>query len=112
MYENRSDRADDARENRNDRVDNTQQQRTDRQANTQQQRTDRQQNRTSASPSATTGTASAESRGYSRDGGNVDRSGTRSDAFSGYSSGKSERSASQRGTSSRSSSRSSGSRRR
>jgi hypothetical protein len=112
MYENRSDRADDARENRNDRVNNTQQQRTDRQANTQQQRTDRQQNRTSASPSATTGAASAESRGYSRDGGNVDRSGTRSDAFSGYSSGKSERSASQRGKSSRSSSRSSGSRRR
>jgi hypothetical protein len=40
----------------------------------------------------------------------VDRSGTRSDAFSGYSSGRSERSASARGQSSRS--RSGGGRRR
>jgi hypothetical protein len=111
MYENRSDRAEDARNQRNDRANSTQQQRTDRQANTQQQRTDRQQNKTTASPS-TTPAASAESRGFSGDGGSVDRSGTRSDAFSGYSSGKSERSASQRGQSSRSSSRSSGSRRR
>ena len=39
---------------------------------------------------------------------NVDRSGTRSDAFSGYSSGKSERAASARGQSSRSSSRKGG----
>jgi Protein of unknown function (DUF3300) len=122
MYENRSDRAEDARENRSDRVNNTQEQRTERRDNAQQQRTDRQAsgtsasaserqaNRTSASPSATG--ASPESRGFSRDGSSVDRSGTRSDAFSGYSSGKSERSASQRGQRSRSSSRSSGGSRR
>jgi len=116
MYENRSDRAEDARENRSDRAQGTQQQRTERQAGTQQQRTDRQQNRsTTATPSATgatAGTASADSRGFSRDGGSVDRSGTRSDAFSGYSSGRTERAASDRGQRSRSSSRSSGGSRR
>ena len=110
MYEDRSDRAENAREQRNERVGETQQQRTDRQAGTQQQRTERQENRGSATPGAAT--PSAESRGFSRDGGSVDRSGTRSDAFSGYSSGRSERAASDRGQRSRSSSRSSGSRRR
>jgi hypothetical protein len=110
MYENRSDRADDAREQRNDRVDSTQQQRTDRRANTQQERTDRQQSRSGGASTATA--ASAESRGFSRDAGGVDRSGTRSDAFSGYSRGTSERAASQRGQRSRSSSRSGGGSRR
>jgi hypothetical protein len=53
---------------------------------------------------------STESRGYSRDAsrGSGERSGTRSDAFSGYSSGKSERAASSRGQKSRSSSRGGG----
>jgi hypothetical protein len=111
MYENRSDRAEDARENRSDRAQSTQQ-----------SRTDRQQNRTSTSASGTAAgtatqnrTTSQESRGYSRDSGSTgarDRSGTKSDAFSGYSSGKSERASSQRGQKSRSSSRSGGSRRR
>jgi hypothetical protein len=110
MYENRSDRAEDARDQRSDRASSTQQQRTDRQANTQQQRTDREQTR-SATPSAAPA-ASGESRGFSKDGGSVDRSGTRTDAFSGYSSGKSERAASDRGQRSRSSSRSSGGSRR
>src|SRR5262245_59676411 len=114
MYENRSDRAEDARENRSERSTNAQQQRTDRQQSTQQQRTDRQANRTSTGtqPAA----AQQESRGFSgRDSASAgtQRSGTRSDAFSGYSSGKSERAASQRGQRSRSSSsRSGGSRRR
>ncbi len=112
MYENRSDRADDARDARSDRAQNTQQQRTDRSSTTaQQQRTDRQQNRSGASASAAPA-ASTESRGFSRDGGTVDRSGAKSDAFSGYSSGRTERSASERGQRSRSSSRSSGGSRR
>jgi len=113
MNENRSDRAEDARENRSDRAQSTQQ-----------SRTDRQQNRTSGTSAAGTSagttaaqnrTTSQESRGYSRDSGSTgarDRSGTKSDAFSGYSSGKSERASSQRGQKSRSSSRSGGSRRR
>jgi len=109
MYENRSDRAEDARENRNERASSTQQQRTERRDNTQQQRTERQQNRPDTAAATTN---SAESRGFSRDGSGVDRSGTKSDAFSSYGSGKSERSASQRGQKSRSSSRSGGSRRR
>jgi hypothetical protein len=111
MYENRSDRADDARDARNDRAQTSQQQRTDRQGTAQQQRTDRQQSRSDAAPS-TTPSASTESRGFSRDGGSVDRSGARSDAFSGYSNGRTERSASERGQRSRSSSRSSGGSRR
>ena len=117
MGENRSERAEDARENR-----------TDRSKNAQEQRTERSQNRTEAAGSRSTGTSasataagtSQEARGYSRDGASAstssaasrDRSGTKSDAFSGYSSGKSERAASQRGKSSRGSSRSSGGRRR
>jgi hypothetical protein len=103
MYENRSDRAEDAREARGDRS-----------ANAQQQRTERAQNRgAEGAPNASTLTNAAESRGFSRDGGGVDRSGTRSDAFSGYGSGRSERAASERGRRSRSTgSRSSGARRR
>jgi Protein of unknown function (DUF3300) len=129
LNENRSDRAEDARENRSDRSQNAQQSRTDRQQNrtssgtTAQNRTSSgtaAQNRTSSGTAATTTatqnrTTSQESRGYSRDSGTTgarDRSGTKSDAFSGYSSGKSTRSSSERGQRSRSSSRSGGSRRR
>jgi hypothetical protein len=115
MNENRSERAEDARENRSDRSQTAQQ-----------QRTERSQNRTEAAGTRATGTSattakaagtSQEARGYSRDSASTsaasrDRSGTKSDAFSGYSSGKSERAASQRGKSSRGSSRSGGSRRR
>ena len=111
---------------RGDRASTTQQQRTERQQNAQQQRTERQaspeaqaqrdQRRSDASAAASerssTGGANLESRGYtSGDKVARDRSGTRSDAFSGYSSGKSERAASARGQSSRSSSRSGGRRR-
>ena len=115
MYGERSERAEDARENRGDRSQTASQQRTERQANrtdgtasTSQQRTERQANR-----SSTAGTT-AESRGYSSSASSAsrDRSGTKSDAFSGYSSGKSERAASSRGERSRSSSRSGGGSRR
>src|SRR5262249_22340706 len=112
MYENRSERAEDARENRGDRAQTSSQQRPyrtqKRTQRTAQQRADRQ-----ATRSSTAGTT-AESRGYSRDASSAsrDRSGTKSDAFSGYSSGRSERAASQRGQKSRSSSRGGGSRRR
>jgi hypothetical protein len=131
-YDNREDLA----EERGDRAKNAQEQRTERNENRQEnrpesqaQRAERQQNR-EANPEAqaqreqrrsdaqsAAGTSSFESRGYTGDRSQTERtgtqrSGTKSDAFSGYSSGRSERAASQRGKSSRSGSRGGGSRRR
>jgi hypothetical protein len=127
LAENRGDRAQNAQEQRTDRTQARQDARTDTSA----QRTERQQSREAASPEAqaqrdarraeaqassqaATARSNAEARGYSRDAARApaERSGTRSDAFSGYSSGRSERAASSRGKSSRSSSRGGGGRRR
>jgi Protein of unknown function (DUF3300) len=131
LSENRNERREDVSEQRTDRQENrtenrpeSQQQRTERQENRQENRPEsqaqRQEQRTNAqtaspsSSSATRGSGSYESRGYtqgqSRTAATQQRSGTSSDAFSGYSNGQSERAASTRGQSSRSSSRSSGSR--
>jgi hypothetical protein len=134
MNENRSERAEDARENRGDRAEN----RSDTRGTTQEQRTDRQQNRqenrpqsstqsatqraqqgssgTRATTSSTGRTGSTQARGYG-DGTKTTQQATRSrsggsDAFSGYSSGSSQRSSSTRGNRSRSSSRGGGGRRR
>lgn len=115
-YDHREDAREDWMEHREDIVED----RGDRARSAQEERTDRQQTRQENRPEAqaqreqrSAGT-SAEARGYSRDSGSTaaQRSGTRSDAFSGYSSGRSERSASARGQRSRSSSRSGGGRRR
>jgi Protein of unknown function (DUF3300) len=142
LAEERGDRAKNAQEQRTERNENRQEnrpesqaQRAERQQNreanpeAQAQRTERQQNR-QANPEAqaqreqrrsdaqsAAGTSSFESRGYTGDRSQTERtgtqrSGTKSDAFSGYSSGRSERAASQRGKSSRSGSRGGGSRRR
>lgn len=117
LVEERGDRANEAREQRTDRQEN----RVDSRSDTQGQRTDRQQNRqenrpesqaqqrsttTQAATQRSANSGSGEARGYSRgqDQQVRERSATKSDAFSGYSSGKSERSASQRGSQSRSSS--------
>jgi len=119
MYEDRSERAEDARENRSERSQNTQEQRTDRQQNRQENRPEASQAQKDQakakaqerSASGQTARSGAESRGYSGSGTTgtaPERSGTRSDAFSGYSSGKSANAASQRGQRSRSSSRSGG----
>ena len=129
------DHREDAREDWADHRENLAEERGDRARNAQEQRTDRTQARTSAAGERTnagtqrtaTGTertaagtertaagtqrtaAGAESRGYSGDAAKTaERSGTKSDAFSGYSNGKSERAASSRGASSRSSSRGGG----
>jgi hypothetical protein len=129
LSENRNERREDVSEQRTDRQENrtenrpeSQQQRTERQENRQENRPEsqaqRQEQRTNAqtasTSSASRGSGSYESRGYSqgqsRTATTQQRSGTSSDAFSGYSNGKSERSASTRGQSSRSSSRSGGSR--
>ena len=117
MAGERSDRAEDARENRSDRSQNAQEQRTERteqrgersgeaqaqrteragertgeaKSQAQAQRSERQQTRSASGTSASTAQRSS-----------GERSGTRSDAFSNYSSGKSTRSASQRGQRSRS----------
>jgi hypothetical protein len=112
MYDERSDRAKNTQEQRTERQQNAQENRTDRSTqSTSQQRADRQTQQTTRSAAGTT----QEARGYSGDtsaGAARDRSGTKSDAFSGYSSGKSERAASERGQKSRGSSRSSGGSRR
>ena len=120
------DHREDLVDERGDRASNTQQQRSERQQSAQQQRTEAQQTRQQnpeaqaqrdarrSEAQAATGQSRAgtsqEARGYSRDTDKAtrDRSGTKSDAFSGYSSGKSERAASQRGQRSRSSSRGGG----
>ncbi len=119
-----SDHREDLADERGDRASNAQEQRSERQQSGQQQRTEAQQTRQenrpesqaqreqrtteqkAATQSRAAGT-SQEARGYSRstDSASRERSGTKSDAFSGYSSGKSERAASQRGQRSRSSSR-------
>ena len=112
--EQRSERASNAQEQRTERTGNAQQQRTERSGTAQQQRTERQASGTGAAGASTT-RVTPESRGYSgtERSTNAERSGTRSDAFSGYSSGKSTKSASDRGQRSRSSSKkSSGGRRR
>jgi hypothetical protein len=129
------DHREDLADERGDRASNAQEQRTERQQSGQQKRTEAQQTRQSpeaqaqrdakkteaqaAGQSRAAGTSqraagtSQEARGYTSnpDRATRDRSGTKSDAFSGYSSGKSERAASQRGKSSRSSSRGGGRRR-
>jgi hypothetical protein len=121
LVEDRGERREDLAEQRGDRAGTTQEQRTERQQTRQENRPEsqaqREQRRTEASAAASerksAGTTSQESRGYSRETPTTSqRSGTRSDAFSGYSSGKSERAASQRGQRSRSSSRGGGGRRR
>ena len=124
------DHREDLADERGDRASNAQEQRSERQQSGQQQRTEAQQARQQKSPEsqaqrdarrteaqAATGQnraagTSQEARGYksNTDRAPRDRSGTKSDAFSGYSSGKSERAASQRGQRSRSSSRGGGGR--
>ena len=135
LVEERSDRLENRSEQATDRRENTQENRTDRRSTTQEQRTDRAQNRqesgttqraqtqraqtSSAQAQPTNRTGSAEARGYGEGSRSTQStaqrssSGSRSDAFSGYSSGASQRSSSARGQSSRSSaSRSGGGRRR
>ena len=132
------DHREDIMEDRNDRLENTADERAERRETTAEQRTERTQTRQENRPEAqaqraeraaqsgatqqsataqTQRTGSAEARGYG-DGSRSQtakpaqqRSGS-SDAFSGYSNGKSQRSSSSRGQSSRSSSRGGGGRRR
>jgi hypothetical protein len=128
-----TDHREDLVEERGERRENTQEQRTDRQENRTENRpessAERQQNAQQAqqarannpqagtqsrtatqSTTRSTTAGSSEARGYNAGGASTatTRSGTKSDAFSGYSSGKSEKAASARGTQSRSSSRGGG----
>jgi len=115
VMEDRGERAGDRQEMRNERVENSQGQRTDRQQNRQENRPESSQQRAQAAQSRAQSsgrTGSAEARGYG-DGSKAQaakqqRSSGGSDAFSGYSSGKSQRSSSARGQKSRSSSRGGG----
>jgi hypothetical protein len=118
-YDNREDAREDWQDHREDladergdRAENAREQRTDRTDTRSDTRTDRSGNRTEAAAQTNRASGTSyESRGHSGDRAQTgtttakpDRSGTRSDAFSGYSSGKSERAASSRGSQSRSSS--------
>jgi hypothetical protein len=123
LVENRSDRLENRSEQVTDRRENTQENRTDRRSTTQEQRTDRAQNRqesgttqraqqaqtSSAQTQRTPRSGSAEARGYGEGSRSTQSTAqrssgsSRSDAFSGYSSGASQRSSSARGQSSRSS---------
>jgi hypothetical protein len=112
------DQREDLADERGDRAGTAQEQRTERQQNRQQNpeaqaQRDERRSDAQAARSSSTGAATYESRGKSREGEGAarERSGTRSDAFSGYSSGRSERAASSRGQRSRSSSRGGGRRR-
>ena len=102
LADERGDRASNAQEQRTERTETRQENRPESQAQREQRRTEAQ----TATQQRASGT-SQESRGYSRDQAQTtrERSGTSSDAFSGYSSGRSERAASERGQRSRSSSR-------
>lgn len=105
MADERGDRAKTTQEQRTERTESRQENRPESQAQREQRRTDAQ----SASPQTRTAKTTQESRGYSRESqATAQRSGTSSDAFSGYSSGRSERAASSRGRSSRASSSRSG----
>jgi hypothetical protein len=116
VMEERGDRSRSAQEQRTERTQSRQENRPETQAQRDQRRTDAKSAASSGTaPSATaTSRSSTESRGYSKDAArtSAERSGTKSDAFSGYSSGRSERAASSRGNSSRSSSRGGGGSRR
>jgi hypothetical protein len=116
MGEERSDRAKNQQEQRTERTETRNENRPEssaqRSANAQAAKDSRSTNAQASSQSRSTNaqaasqsrTTNQESRGYtpSTEKATKDRSGTKSDAFSGYSSGKSERAASQRGQSSRS----------
>jgi len=109
------DHREDVMEDRGDRAENRSETRSDRAGTTQEQRTERQQNRQDTKASqGTTRSGSYEARGRS-EGTSTPQTATRSggsDAFSGYSSGASQRSASSRGQRSRGSARGGGGRRR
>jgi len=118
-YDHREDAREDWMDNREDLADEIGD-RGDRARSTQEQRTARTDARADAGTSGTrerTATGTERSAAGTRTGGkdaartSNERSGTRSDAFSGYSNGRSERAASSRGASSRSSSRGGGRRR-
>jgi hypothetical protein len=120
LVEERSDRLENRSEQRTERLETTQQQRTDRQQTRQENRPESQAQRSQRSAQAQSASAqtqrasrtgSTEARGYADAGARQaasQRSGASSDAFSGYSSGASQRSASSRGQQSRSSARGGG----
>jgi Protein of unknown function (DUF3300) len=110
LGEERGDVAQNRQEQRTDRREATGEQRTERRETTSQQRTERAETR-SAGTSNTSRVGSTEARGHGGSQSATQRSGS-SDAFSGYSSGRSTQSASSRGQRSRGSSRGGGGRRR
>jgi len=109
LSEERGDRRENAQENRTDRTETRNENRPESQARRDQAKSQAQTNRANGT-SATGASTQSRSAGSSEARGNggrttsTERAGTSSNAFSGYSSGKSERAASSRGSSSRGSS--------
>jgi hypothetical protein len=109
LNEERGDRRENTQENRTDRAETRNENRPESQARRDQAKSTAQTNRangTSATGASTQSRSagSSEARGTGGRTTSPERTGTSSNAFSGYSSGKSERAASSRGSSSRSSS--------
>jgi hypothetical protein len=109
LNEERSDRRENTQENRTDRAETRNENRPESQARRDQAKSQAQTNRangTSAAGATTQsrGSGSSEARGTGGRTASTERAGTSSNAFSGYSSGQSERAASSRGSSSRGSS--------
>jgi hypothetical protein len=105
LSEERTDRRENTAEQRTDRVESRQENRPDAtQAQKDQARTAAQERQTTKQSTSTQRTTSGnyQSRGRSDTASAGERAGTKSDAFSGYSSGKSTRAASSRGQRSRS----------
>jgi hypothetical protein len=109
MGENRREMAEERGQNRKDNVENRSENRGERsgtaQANSAQRQSNRQANGTAATgqrAQSASATPSSTSRGYSQGDKATRSTSSGSDAFSGYSSGKSERAASSRGQQSRS----------
>ena len=101
LVEERGDRAGEAQEQRTERQQTRQENRPETQAQAQERRA---QAQSAAQTRSSGGTQEARGHSGQRSASSGERAGTSSDAFSGYSSGRSERAASSRGNRSRSSS--------
>jgi uncharacterized membrane protein YgcG len=102
LSENRTDRANEAREQRSERTGTRQEQRTERtEARGSSEAQAQRQQKVSEAKASGAQPRTSEQRSADRASRQTERSGTRSDAFSNYSSGKSTRQSSSRGSSSR-----------
>ena len=103
LREERTDRSETRQEQRTERSENRPQATAEQRANAQAKAQERRSGAEGQAQQRRSGSTEGRASSYSGQAATAQRSGTRSDAFSGYSSGSSTRAASQRGTASRSS---------